>query len=93
MNRLAQTIQKSETNISHESEVRARASRREQTTSNSPTSFRFPPDTLAMLEDLREVGKKRHGKIPSATSVLKGLIAAAHNEAVEEGLIEPLPLK
>ena len=71
MSRMAGNIRKSEQALTEDSTIRTKASTREHSTSNSPTSFRFPPEILAKLEDLREAEKKRKGKIPSIAEIIE----------------------
>lgn len=83
MANMADRIKRSnQTTTSDEKAARENASHKEHSKANLPTSFRLPPDTLSQLEELRIARGQESGRIPTATEIVKSLIAEAHKKEV-----------
>ncbi len=81
MTSMADKIRKSSTAVPSDDTAREKASEKEHSRSNPPTSYRLPQETLAQIEALRIAQAQATGRVPTATEVIKALIHQAHEKA------------
>lgn len=80
MTSMADKIRRSSIAVPSDDATRESASEKEHSKSTPPTSYRFPPETLAQIEALRIAEAQQTGRVPTATDVIKTLVREAHQK-------------